>query len=140
MPGASGVLTPPRRTEAESCTASTIASGVDRGGLDLDTDCAIAAPVVPSASATNVDAIACRTIMIGSLRFPILVHANREPQGADHDVATRDRVDVRGACAGHNRRRDGAVRIQVETAAIHPACDGRGGAALRLGPARRGEH
>src|SRR5713101_6880890 len=81
MPGASGVLTPPRRTEAESCTASTIASGVDRGGLDLDTDCAIAAPVVPSASATNVDAIGCRNIMIGSLRFPILVHAKAQGAG-----------------------------------------------------------
>src|SRR5258706_7833505 len=67
MPGTSGVLTPPRRTEADSCTASTIASGADRGGLD--TDCAIAAPVVPSASATRVDAIGSRNIMIGTLRF-----------------------------------------------------------------------
>jgi hypothetical protein len=89
MPGASGVLAPPRRTEAESCTASTIASGVDRGGFDLDMDCAIAAPVVPSASATSVDAIGCRNIMIGSLRFPILVHAKAQGAGVRPDRPAR---------------------------------------------------
>src|SRR5258706_14851460 len=72
MPGASGVLTSPRRTEADSCTASTIASGVDRGGLD--TDCAIAAPVVPSASAASADTIESRFFMIVSIRFPTDPH------------------------------------------------------------------
>src|SRR5258707_4852196 len=118
MPGASGGLTPPRRTEADSCTASTIASGVDRGGLD--TDCAIAAPVVPSASAASAEAIESRILMIASIRFPTDPHGyNSFFPRAVHaaPVPPRDRrARIAGALgAGPRDLRDrGAVRERLQ--------------------------
>src|SRR5258706_467513 len=105
MPGGSGALTPPRRTEADSCTASTIASGVDRGGLD--TDCAIAAPVVPSASTASAEAIESRILMIVSIRFPTDPHGyNSFFPRAVHaaPVPSRDRRARSAAALGADPR------------------------------------